>query len=1831
MRSPSSPRRVVLLVLGVIACTDSLPAPGGDGLRVTVAPLSLPSVGKVCYDVEVRNGPDRTGDIVWSRGTPGLNGGSPDPGALCSSQFGNIGGGDIAYVGPCDADGQEDPSDAAGERTNSVTIWFDGLYDGGNAYVDPNGAQGWQNPCLDRDGHEIGCTLNVLCQENADALVEFNFTVMREANQGFFDVAVNFNDIFCSAKFDCAYAAEGVCSGPNGTCTTGTLVAGKAACDTHADCVVEDPIELLHDGQGERGRTFVLGFACTAGPGTDVDTELYLNDLELDCNSDDDPDTFTADFTLNTAGVIDGNQCEAGKVSECGVLTTGNEALDPDDFVYQLAVYRGDEALNDAATGAPLNKKFWNLALGVNPAIAGCRMRIAGTAEDANDPDDGAQDRVIAPGHVYPVIAWDVDAATCRQERASVAPSGGFFRNALAYTSGMIRLQYTAPTHTGYSFANALSATLPVSERCSISRPCAAGYRCTGAGECVHATTGAPQPYCTPWVNVFEAIVTPIASAAKEGKPPQDWRMLTDGRVGVKQFANTYASVYPTKLRAEAGEIVFDVGSETGSDDDIFGWTVNAQGTASTFGKAGEALMLFRWDRVDPLRTNGTQAVGRERGLRLYRVTGQATEGQLLKPSGPVQLVQGAATLGDSPWIPGQTYRVRMTYSTTRIRVWITPSSGLGPDGKPRYGTEPTTPEFDVDGTFPAGVLGFYTDSQLLVQFSVVSVAGQIAAPVGCGSAQDAACAGGAPAVITDIEPSGDQILFHYVLCGNRNPSDFGTASPACHIGGTAAWSNANASDPSPLERPLPEDFASFTSCTISFYGAETITTPPYPLTPTPCTGNPCLNGSCNVTGETGYTCTCDPGWEGPLCTLDIDGCAGVDCGDAMGCEDVAAPGVGHTCVACPNIPAGAGYGYSSNFVEGTSERSECQANGVPPGDPYLTSAKPDWDPTAYHGLDALRANPDFPDHRYYFPDTYAPEDAHIAAMVNDHASERVIFEDARTGAEVWLLKRNPDDEDVVYTNERRFNANGSLIKVGSYLPPQRAFLGVNVGNDPGIDANLMIHASGERLGAPDLGSDFLPANAIWNRSEPFLFSSDYPKRPTHRYLADVTGPVLPPLFAFPTLPDAPSGLVLDLSDDLRYLAAVSLHPPWSFNPPSDSPWNLELSTSESAAPGTPSFVDPPTLFPVVSASCPGVADKIGTTEFVSDQPSQLYPEGRLYLRYSLNKGAAELDPTATECTSAPFYQNWMVDVTLAAPQRQDYIRLSSQGVPLNGPQDVFLRSRSEVPSGGHGAISPSRDFQAIDNGKCKMIRDFRDPTKWSVYDLDVRMERCDHMDWVVDDNAFYLWARTNGTPIYRVETALDANNRLKARDVFRVVAPQACTTNYYTDVYQNTSPDGTKVLYGSNMLSDKGCPATGDDFSSKAMAYTRDLYMAIVERPRPPATLSLTHVGETIRLEWPVSARTKANLPVAPAPIRARETAGYHVYRSDTSGRGYVRLTETLVAQPASDAVVTWTDPAPGPASHYVVTTVDYAGVESRTYSPEAAVTWTGEVRVFWEAEEGELGPRTRTLFFPADASGHFAVARGIHDADRDLVQGSARATWRVSLPRTGSYGLWARARSRTGVTAAADVGAARRGSWTLTVNNAAWSWVRVETGGVVSLDEGPILVWLEATDSAVEVDAFAWVTDPNPTPASFDRRPAFTGSAISWDAAWTEHITGELASGNARALTASWTDSYKDEHCSSHSAITKPPVVCYRVGISGTAAFLEWNAFGTTTHHYQVYRRKDAAPDTTAMYLVGSPSKPRFVDPNLPAGTYHYVVQAVDAWGQASSRSPPHIVLVP
>ncbi len=258
----------VAWVFALLACGKS-ERPSGSGFAVEVAPLSLSGVSNTCYRVTVTNGRDRTGAVVWQED-------------VCADQFGD-GIGSLSYVGPCDADVTDE---------NSVTLELLDLMSG--TTPTPIDDDTYDNPCAeidDWDGDRAAladgedaygpCTINARCVENSDVLVAFNITVMRDAHQGFFDIAVNFDDIFCSAKLDC-----------------------------------ND--ELLHNAGGERDATAIVAFACTAG--ANEQTFIQLSDLVLTCDA-------LPPMTIPAAAATPGQH---------GAIGPG---------IYQWAAYQGDEQL----------------------------------------------------------------------------------------------------------------------------------------------------------------------------------------------------------------------------------------------------------------------------------------------------------------------------------------------------------------------------------------------------------------------------------------------------------------------------------------------------------------------------------------------------------------------------------------------------------------------------------------------------------------------------------------------------------------------------------------------------------------------------------------------------------------------------------------------------------------------------------------------------------------------------------------------------------------------------------------------------------------------------------------------------------------------------------------------------------------------------------------------------------------------------------------------------------------------------------------------------------------------------------------------------------------------------------------------------------------------------------------------------------------------------------------------------------------------------------------------------------------------------------------------
>ena len=243
---------------GLAACAQD-EAAGPKGLKVAVAPLDYPGIFDVCYGITVFNGdPAITGegapDTVWSQQ------------GICSQTYGSLGGGDITYIGTCDADpsGRENYVDLVLE---SIETENDGFLDDQNNSED--GDPDFENPCPEPGS----CVVHFACNENQDTLVPFNLTIMRDAEQGFFDVAVNFDDIFCSTKFD--------------NCNTDGEIIELLYGDTNGETIPANagvPATPIIDGAG-RDQTAVFALACTAGPGVDINTEILYSQIKITCGA----------------------------------------------------------------------------------------------------------------------------------------------------------------------------------------------------------------------------------------------------------------------------------------------------------------------------------------------------------------------------------------------------------------------------------------------------------------------------------------------------------------------------------------------------------------------------------------------------------------------------------------------------------------------------------------------------------------------------------------------------------------------------------------------------------------------------------------------------------------------------------------------------------------------------------------------------------------------------------------------------------------------------------------------------------------------------------------------------------------------------------------------------------------------------------------------------------------------------------------------------------------------------------------------------------------------------------------------------------------------------------------------------------------------------------------------------------------------------------------------------------------------------------------------------------------------------------------------------------
>lgn len=379
------PRPVVwcLLALAWGACTDSSDgSPASGGFDLHVAALRLPGIAVACYDIAVQND---VREYVWRQGDPEVTHANGDSATLCSDQFGNGTGGDIAYVGPCDAMDNNDD----GKATGYVTIWIDGLYDAsGKDLAD------WVDPCPD------GCTLSAECHENSDVAVTFNFTVMRQAHQGFFDLMVFLDDIFCAAKLD--------------------------NCNSSGEFIT-----MLHDGPVPMP-TSVLAFACATGKSGIQ--RLYATDIAIQCDSD-------AGSTKLDISVPEGTHNLPGKVVFAYNVTRGVQT-----YICQA----GDPDCTCDPVAGDCHQLFWNTMIGVRPGdeSKNCRVVASLTAAYGTNPFlEGPLGFMSPPASTYPLVHVDAPITDADgQTLCTINPLNG--------NASKVVTIYTPVSDTGVAFCS---------------------------------------------------------------------------------------------------------------------------------------------------------------------------------------------------------------------------------------------------------------------------------------------------------------------------------------------------------------------------------------------------------------------------------------------------------------------------------------------------------------------------------------------------------------------------------------------------------------------------------------------------------------------------------------------------------------------------------------------------------------------------------------------------------------------------------------------------------------------------------------------------------------------------------------------------------------------------------------------------------------------------------------------------------------------------------------------------------------------------------------------------------------------------------------------------------------------------------------------------------------------------------------------------------------------------------------------------------------------------------------------------------------------------------
>jgi hypothetical protein len=255
-------------------------------------------------------------------------------------------------------------------------------------------------------------------------------------------------------------------------------------------------------------------------------------------------------------------------------------------------------------------------------------------------------------------------------------------------------------------------------------------------------------------------------------------------------------------------------------------------------------------------------------------------------------------------------------------------------------------------------------------------------------------------------------------------------------------------------------------------------------------------------------------------------------------------------------------------------------------------------------------------------------------------------------------------------------------------------------------------------------------------------------------------------------------------------------------------------------------------------------------------------------------------------------------------------------------------------------------------------------------------------------------------------------------------------------------SPDGTKVLFNSNMFG------------------RLDVYCAVLGLPEPPGQLRLERAPSGPRISW------------TPPAVHA-EIVKYRVFRSSQSGVGYKPIAtpnahhnEYIDRSPPADA-----------AAFYAVSSIEHSGLESRL-SEEVSSAAAADLkrRMFVEAEKGRCDPKLWIAIQGLASGGRYVWMRGREGAGRLILD--------LNMPKMDApCSLWARVRGENG---AKWTAANQKQSVTLSAPpSTAWQWLKFD--GAIDLPPGQCNLSLTSSLYGSAIDQLAVSDDPD-----FDPRHA-------------------------------------------------------------------------------------------------------------------------------------------